>query len=137
MALFPSGKVAALAAAVAVLFGVATVLAGGRVLLGADPGYAVFRPLLLFNTVMGVAYIVVGILAWRRTWLGVRGAAVIALLNVAVLGGIALLHLRGGPVAENSLQAMAFRAAVWIVLFVVLLLAGRANRASRQDQDAG
>ncbi len=45
---------------VAVLFGVATLFAGGRVLLGSDPGYEVFRPLLTHNTAMGVAYLV-----WR------------------------------------------------------------------------
>ena len=95
MALSPSRKVVALVAAVAVLFGVATLVAGSRVLLGSDPGYAVFTPLLLFNTLMGFAYIAVGGLAWRRTPLAVRGAAVIALLNVAVLGGIALLYTRG------------------------------------------
>ncbi len=134
MALSPSRKVVALVAAVAVLFGVATLVAGSRVLLGSDPGYAVFTPLLLFNTLMGFAYIAVGVLAWRRTPLAVRGAAVIALLNVAVLGGIALLYTRGGPVAVNSLQAMGLRAAVWIVLFLVLLLA---SRVSRHDRGAG
>lgn len=36
----------AVVAAIAVLFGARTVFAGGRVLLGADPGYEVFRPLL-------------------------------------------------------------------------------------------
>ena len=134
MALSPSRKVVALVAAVAVLFGVATLVAGSRVLLGSDPGYAVFTPLLLFNTLMGFAYIAVGVLAWRRTPLAVRGAAVIALLNVAVLGGIALLYTRGGPVAVNSLQAMGLRAAVWIVLFLVLLLA---SRVGRHDRGAG
>lgn len=43
-----------LAAGMAVLFGAATLVAGGRVLLGADPGYEVFRPLLVYNTAMGV-----------------------------------------------------------------------------------
>ena len=50
-----SRKRSALAALVAVRFGVATVVAGSRVLLGADPGYAVFRPLLWCNAAMGVA----------------------------------------------------------------------------------
>ncbi len=50
-------------AAVAVLFGIATVVAGTRVLSGSDPGYLVFRPLLIFNTAMGVAYLAAGVVA--------------------------------------------------------------------------
>ena len=60
-------------AAVAVVFGVATLVEGGRVLAGADPGFVVFRPLLLFNATMGVVYILAGLLTWSdhrrgRTW---------------------------------------------------------------------
>lgn len=39
-------KKIAVLAFIAILFGIATIFAGGRVLLGADPGYVVFRPLL-------------------------------------------------------------------------------------------
>lgn len=42
------------AAVVAILFGLATIWAGLRVLwVGSDPGKVDFRPLLIFNTVMG------------------------------------------------------------------------------------
>lgn len=126
-------KVITFAAAIAVIFGVVTVFAGSRVLLGADPGYVVFRPLLLFNTAMGFAYVAVGVLAWRGSRLAARGAALVALLNLAVLVGIALLYADGGAVATASLRAMAFRTVVWVVLFLVLLRAGRqASSASRE-----
>ncbi len=52
-------------ATVAVLFGFATLFAGGQVLLGSDPGYEVFRPLLIYNTAMGVAYLAAGVTVWR------------------------------------------------------------------------
>ena len=39
-------------------------VAGGRVLLGGDPGYVVYLPLLVFNTAMGVAYLFTGVRAW-------------------------------------------------------------------------
>ena len=124
-AVFPRSKVVAFAAIVAMIFGVATVAAGMRVLLGSDPGYTVFRPLLLFNTAMGFAYFFVGVLAWKRSGLGARGAGIVAVLNLAVLGGIALLYSPGGPVAITSFKAMAFRTVVWVVLFLVLLWASR------------
>lgn len=118
-------KVVASSAIVAVIFGAATVVAGTRVLLGSDPGYTVFRPLLLFNTAMGFAYILVGVLAWKRSKFGARGAGLIAVLNLAVLIAIALLYSAGGPIASTSLKAMAFRTIVWVVLSLVLLWASR------------
>jgi hypothetical protein len=134
MAALRRSKVVAFAAVAAVIFGVATVAAGMRVLAGADPGYTVFRPLLLFNTAMGFAYIIVGVLAWQRSGLGARGAGLIALLNLTVLGGIALLYAADRPVAIASLQAMAFRTIVWVVLFLVLLWASR--QASSEARNA-
>jgi hypothetical protein len=68
------------AASAAVVFGVVTVMAGGRVLLGGDPGYLVFRPLLLFNTVMGAVYLIAGALVWRGAPGGRRLAGAIALV---------------------------------------------------------
>ena len=49
------------------MFGVATLFAGSRVLLGSDPGYEVFRPLLIYNTAMGAAYLAAGITVWGGT----------------------------------------------------------------------
>ncbi|MEO7359574.1 MAG: hypothetical protein ABI120_04550 [Gemmatimonadaceae bacterium] len=65
------------AVAVAVLFGLATVVAGSRVLRGSDPGYVVFRPLLIYNSVMGIAYIAAGIMIARNLQHGKNAAGVI------------------------------------------------------------
>ena len=68
-----------LATAIAVLFGIATLFAGGRVLLGSDPGYVVFRPLLVYNVLMGLAYVAAGIIFWRSARAGRNAAAAIFL----------------------------------------------------------
>ncbi len=107
-------------ALVAVLFGILTVVAGSRVLRGADPGYTVFSPLLYFNTAMGVAYIAVGLLAWRGHRSALVGAGTIVALNVLALAAIAVVAARGGSVAATSLGAMTFRVAVWVVLLALL-----------------
>jgi hypothetical protein len=133
MATIPRNRVVAFAAVIAVIFGVATVAAGIRVLTGSDPGYTVFRPLLLFNTVMGFAYIAVGVLAWKRSRLGTRGAGLIALVNLMALGGIAWLYAADQPVAMTSLQAMAFRTVVWAALFFVLFWAGHQARSEGRE----
>ncbi len=108
------------AAAVAVLFGIATLFAGGRVLLGSDPGYVVFRPLLIYNTAMGAAYLAAGVAIWRGIDAGRYTAGAIFLLNLLVLAGILVVHHGGGAVAVDSLRAMTFRTVVWLILFVVV-----------------
>jgi hypothetical protein len=116
-----------LAAAVAVLFGVATLFAGGRVLLGSDPGYVVFRPLLIYNTIMGVAYLAAGITIWRSLSVGKYAAGAIFLLNILVLLGIIVVYQSGGAVAVDSLGAMTLRTVVWLVLFLVASWLGRSR----------
>lgn len=119
-----------IAAAVAILFGVATLVAGTRVLLGADPGYVVFRPLLVFNVAMGLAYLLTGIAIGRGlAWSG-SAAGAIFLLNLLVLAGIFVLHRRGGAIAVESLRAMTLRTAVWLVLFLAVQRLGRARGSS-------
>ena len=116
-----------LAAAIAGLFGVATLFAGGRVLLGSDPGYVVFQPLLIYNTIMGVAYLAAGITIWRSLILGKYAAGAIFSLNTLVLLGIILVYRSGGAVAMDSLGAMTLRTVVWLVLFLVASWLGRSR----------
>lgn len=118
-----SQRVVALAA---LLFGIATIFAGTRVLLGSDPGYVVFLPLLLYNTAMGFAYVGVGAVTWRNLCRGKNGAGAVFLLNLLVLAAIGFLYTAGGPVAIESLRAMTLRTVVWFVLFVGLWWLGRA-----------
>ena len=107
-------------ALVAVLFGVVTIFAGSRVLIGSDPGYVVFLPLLVYNTVMGFIYIGVGVVAWRDIHYGKNGAAIVFALNLLVLAAIWLLYNSGGAVAIDSLRAMTMRTVIWLLLFMGL-----------------
>lgn len=108
-------------ALVAAVFGTATILAGGRILLGiGDAGYTVVRPVLLFNTGMGVLYLAAAVLILRNPLRGRLLAAGIALLNVIVLVAIVARRATGGAVADETLVAMTLRSAVWIAIAVVL-----------------
>ncbi|MCC6560352.1 MAG: hypothetical protein IT478_03245 [Xanthomonadales bacterium] len=113
------------AAVIAVLFGLATLGAGVSVLAGADPGYLVFRPLLLFNTAMGLAYVGAGLAMHWRPQSGANAAIAIAALNLLVLAAIAVLHAQGGPVAVDSVRAMTLRAGVWVALALLMHFANR------------
>ena len=119
-----------LAAGIAVLFGVATIFAGSRVLLGSDPGYEVFRPLLVYNTAMGVAYLAAGIAIWRSVNAGRYAAGVIFLLNLLVLVGIVVIYGSGGGVAVDSLRAMTLRTVVWLSLFIAVSWLARSRTAA-------
>ncbi len=104
----------------AVLFGVATLFAGGRALSGVDPGYVVYRPLLVFNFLMGFAYIAAGVLAWRSLAAGRLIAGIIFVLNAVVLAAVVYLYQSGAAVAVDSVRAMSLRTVVWLVLTVGL-----------------
>lgn len=105
---------------VAVIFGLVTIIAGTRVLVGSDPGYKVFLPLLLYNTTMGVVYIAAGIITWVNLKRGKYAAAAIFALNILVLGVIGYLYTEISNIAGESVRAMTFRTVVWLVLFLGL-----------------
>jgi hypothetical protein len=119
------------AAVVGFVFGLATIAAGGTVLLGRDPGYSVYRPLVAFNTVMGLVYVWVGVAAWRRQAAGRTLAGVIAVVNAMVWCWVFIRFMTGGHVvAEDSVRAMTLRVSVWVVLYAVLVWVWRRKRAA-------
>lgn len=121
---FPSGR-AARAAAVAVAFGLLTILSGGTVLFGGAPAQqaagAVVPVVLWFNFLSGFAYVLAGIgVALRRPWAGPLALALVAgIAAVFVLFG---LHVaRGGAYEMRTLGAMTLRLAVWSLIAVIAL----------------
>jgi hypothetical protein len=112
----------------AIVFGVATVAAGGRVLTGADPGYVVFLPLVMYNTAMGAAYVAAGAIALRASRGAAFAAGAIAVLNGVVCGAVIYLRTHAPDVvAAESVTAMSFRTVVW-ALFWIGLWFGSASR---------
>ncbi len=107
-----------LSGAVGALFGIVTLFAGGSVLLGRDPGYVVYRPLLIFNVLMGMGYVVAGMAIWGSIIAGRKAALIIFVLNLLVLAWIVVASRYGSTVATESFGAMTFRTALWLVLFL-------------------
>lgn len=102
------------------VFGLVTIVAGTRVLTGADPGYVVFRPLLVFNTIMGFVYVLAAIQIWRDARRGRVWAHGVALVNLAVLLIITMLYVGGSSIAVDSLAAMSVRTLAWIAARLAL-----------------
>jgi hypothetical protein len=126
----PTSRVQRLSIGVALLFGLLTLFAGGRVLLGGDAGHVVVMPLLLFNTLMGTAYVAAAILLRRDLRLGRRAAGIIALLNLLVLTALVVYAWSGGLVAADSFRAMVLRTGVWAALFAAAGWVLRGRRAA-------
>ncbi len=107
-------------AMIGIIFGIITILSGGTVLFGSNPGYVVFLPLVIFNTAMGFAYIVSGATAWKNPVRGKTIAGFIFLLNFTVLVTITYLYFNGSDIANQSLAAMSFRSIVWLIIYIGL-----------------
>lgn len=106
---------------IGVLFGIVTIISGGSVLSGSNPGYIVFLPLVIFNTVMGFVYILTGIVIWQNFSRAKAIAGIVFLLNLFMLITIGCLYMYGTDIATKSLGAISFRTVVWLIIYLGLL----------------
>lgn len=125
---------AVLAAAVAVAFGMVTIVVGGRTLFGGPAARAAAGNIVLFvlwfNFIAGFAYVIagVGLFAWQR-WAALL-SAVIAVTTIAVFAAFGLHVLAGGAFELRTVGAMAVRSLVWVAIAVAACRAlGCAPRA--------
>jgi hypothetical protein len=120
--------------ALAILFGFLTLFAGFRILFSiSDPGYVVFKPLLIYNTFMGFVYAITGWFIWKKPEKGLLMTKFVASLNLIVWIIIAALFgLSEGWIAVESLHAMTFRTVIWLGMFFILKLAKREHLGPKQ-----
>jgi hypothetical protein len=116
-------------AAAAVLFGLLTVLSGGRTLFGGEAARlaagAVVPFVLWFNFGAGFVYVACGLGLWGcRRW-SVPLAAVIAIATAGVFAAFGIHALTGGAYEGRTVGAMALRTLLWVGI------AGTAHRAIR------
>lgn len=108
-----------LAAIVAVVFGLLTIVSGGRALFaGADMG-AVVPFVLWFNFAAGFAYVVTGVGLWRTSGWAWMLSAGIALATAAVFAAFLLHVWQGGAYEARTMGAMILRTAVWIAIAAI------------------
>lgn len=117
------------AAAVAVVFGVATIVAGARSLVGGAGDAVPF--VLWFNFLAGFAYVIAGAaLARGRPW-GARLALAIVAGTALVDAALGVHVLLGGAVASRTVAAMAVRTTTWLALAVLACRHFSCRRAVR------
>jgi hypothetical protein len=111
-----------IAAAVAVVFGVLTVIAGGRVLFGGAAARAaagdVVPFVLWFNFAAGFVYVAAGLgIALWRPW-GRWLALLLAAATLVVFAAFTAHAAAGGAFEARTVAAMTLRSAVWIALAI-------------------
>ena len=119
----------------AIVFGVVTVLTGGRALFGslesrADFGNAV--PFVLrFNFLAGFVYIAAGAgLLLRRRW-AVYTSLFVAVSTILVFAAFGVHVIGGGTFERRTIGAMTIRSLFWIVVTIVSI------RAMKRTPDLG
>lgn len=102
-----------IAAGGAVVFGVLTIVSGGRALFGGADMGAVVPFVLWFNFTAGFAYVVAGLGLWRGATWGRAISVAIAVATAAVFVAFLWHVWRGGPYETRTMGAMTLRLAAW------------------------
>lgn len=126
------------AAALAIVFGIATIITGGRVLFGAPAspaGEGAYVPFVLwFNFLAGFAYVAAGIvLALARPW-AARIAFAVAVGTGLVFAAFGIHVLVGGAFTGRTVMAMTARTTIWVG---IAALACRRFGCPRQKRAVG
>ena len=109
-----------IAATVAVLFSLLTIVEGSQVLLGLiQQEYIVFTPLLIYNIAMAIVGLLIGGMIWVNHKNALTITSIVTALHLIVLIVVAVIFISDGPVAMHSLQAMAIRSVVWLAIRLV------------------
>ncbi len=109
------------AAILAVMLGLLSVLEGGRVLLGQYvPDYPVLPWLVWYNVVLGALSAAVGVGIWQGSERSRNFAVNILTLHAIVFAGLFALKQTGQIVAMKSIFAMMFRTFAWIVIYLLV-----------------
>ena len=109
------------AAAVAVIFGLLTIVSGGRAIFGGVDMGAVVPFVLWFNFVAGFAYVLTGIGLWRGTNWAPMLSLGIAAATAAVFAAF-LWHVgSGGAWEARTMGAMILRTGIWTAIAALAL----------------
>lgn len=117
------------AAALAIAFGVLTVMSGGSTLAGLVALEAVVPFVLWFNFLAGFAYVAGGVALWSGSRLALPLALAILAATLAVFALLGLRIAAGGSYAPRSLAAMTLRTGFWAAIAWTAWKAGPTREA--------
>jgi uncharacterized membrane protein len=115
-------------AVVAGVFGLLTIVSGGRALFGGADLGAVVPFVLWFNFLAGFAYVAAGIGLWIQARWATSLAIAIALATAAVFAAFLWQVSIGANFEARTMGAMILRLAVWVVIAVMVYMTGKNRR---------
>lgn len=119
-----------IASVLAFIIGGMAVFAGGKVLLGIDPGYHVINWVPVYNYTMGILTVfITAILLWKNSRLAMP--ATIGTLSLHAFVMLLLQTVVRDAVASESIQAMTLRLIVWAIILGLMFV--RSRQRVRQD----
>jgi hypothetical protein len=122
------------ASILALIIGGMAVFAGGKVLLGEDPGYYVINWLPVYNYTAGILTVfVTAILIWTSSRLALPAA--IATFSLHALVMLILQTAYRGVVAPDSTRAMTIRLVAWGIILGLMFVQLRRNRTAQTSAD--
>jgi hypothetical protein len=125
---------ATILALVASIFGIVTIIVGGKTLFGGAEERAaagnIVPFVLWFNFVAGFAYVIAGfgLFLWKRWAAQLSAAIAVATMVVFIAFGVHIFF--GGAFEARTVGAMIIRSAVWVV---IAASACRALRGFQRD----
>jgi hypothetical protein len=116
-----------IAAVLAFIIGGMAIFAGGKVLLGNDPGYYVINWVPLYNYTIGILTVfITAVLIWTNSRLAM--SAVIGTFSLHALVMLLLQTVFRDTVASESIQAMTLRLIVWTVILGLMFFRSRKSK---------
>ena len=117
-----------IAAGIAVIFSLLTIVAGSQVLLGmTQPAYIVLTPLLIYNVFMGFVGVMTGVAFWMNHKKAVILIKIVAGAHLVVLLTVVVIYFAAGAVARQSIQAMSLRVVIWAIIALVAWKTNKVN----------
>jgi hypothetical protein len=112
------------AASLAFIIGALSVIAGGMVIRGWQPGWLVLNWLPVYNFIMGVLTVFIpAVLIWKNSRYAMPAA--VATFGIHAITTLLLLSAFRGTPAAQSIFAMIFRLIVWLVILALLFFNSR------------
>ena len=118
-----------IASVLAFIIGGMAIFAGGKVLLGNDPGYYVINWLPLYNYTAGILTVfITAILIWNNSRFAMPAALGTFSLHALVM--LILQMMYSDVVAPDSIRAMAVRLIAWAIILTLMFFQQRGNKTA-------
>lgn len=112
-----------IASILAFLVGGMSILAGGMVIRGWQPGWSVIQWLPVYNFIIGLLTLIPAYLLWVNHRFALPFS--IAIFSVHTIVLLLLITVFRNTAAFQSVGAMSFRVAAWIVILVLVYFSYR------------